>query len=174
MMSASDVTDVEAMVRDEPDGRKRHLRLWLRLLSCTNLISAEIRQRLRGEFDFTLPRFDLMAQLYREPEGLRLGELSKRMMVSNANVTALVDRMIAEGFVSREAVLEDRRALVVRLTKAGTTAFAQIATAHEAWLTSMFGELDSATIERLMQELALVKRSVIKVTTAPLGARPKG
>lgn len=174
MMSDSDVTDVEAMVRDEPDGRKRHLRLWLRLLSCTNLISAEIRQRLRGEFDFTLPRFDLMAQLYREPEGLRLGELSKRMMVSNANVTALVDRMIAEGFVSREAVLEDRRALVVRLTKAGTTAFAQIATSHEAWLTSMFGELDSATIERLMKELALVKRSVVKVTTAPPGARPKG
>jgi DNA-binding MarR family transcriptional regulator len=173
IMSAADATDVEAMVRDEPDGRKRHLRLWLRLLSCTNLISAEIRQRLRAEFEFTLPRFDLMAQLYREPAGLRLGELSKRMMVSNANVTALVDRLTAEGFVSREAVLEDRRALVVRLTKAGTTAFAQIAAAHEAWLISMFGELDIATIDRLMQELASLKRSVIKVTTAASDAGPE-
>ena len=172
-MSAPDATDVEAMVRDEPYGRKQHLRLWLRLLSCTNLISAEIRQRLRAEFDFTLPRFDLMAQLYREPEGLRLGELSKRMMVSNANVTALVDRLTTEGFVSREAVLEDRRALVVRLTKAGTTAFAQIATAHEAWLTSMFSELDNATIDGLMHELASLKRSVIKVTTAHPNTAPQ-
>jgi len=173
-MAAAEATDVEAMVRDEPHGRKQHLRLWLRLLSCTNLISAEIRQRLRGEFDFTLPRFDLMAQLYREPEGLRLGELSKRMMVSNANVTALVDRLTAEGFVSREAVLEDRRALVVRLTKAGTTAFAQIAAAHEAWLTSMFGELDDRTVDALMQELALLKRSVTRVTTAQQDAGPRG
>jgi len=95
------------------------------------------------------------------------------MMVSNANVTALVDRLTTEGFVSREAVLEDRRALVVRLTKAGTTAFAQIATAHEAWLTSMFGELDNATIDGLMQELASLKRSVIKVTTAHPNTAPQ-
>jgi DNA-binding MarR family transcriptional regulator len=172
-MSVADATDVEAMLREEPHGRKHQLRLWLRLLSCTNLISAEIRQRLRVDFEFTLPRFDLMAQLYREPEGLRLGELSKRMMVSNANVTALVDRLITEGFVSREAVLEDRRALVVRLTKAGMTAFAQIAAAHEAWLTSMFGDLDVATTERLMQDLASLKRSVIRVTTAQPDAGPQ-
>src|SRR5579864_5917963 len=82
-MSLLERTDVETLVRDEAKGRKQDLRLWLRLLSCTNLITAEIRQQLRGEFKFTLPRFDLMAQLDRAPEGLRLGELSKRMMVTN-------------------------------------------------------------------------------------------
>jgi DNA-binding MarR family transcriptional regulator len=165
-MSFVDPTDVETIVRDEPKGRKRQLRLWLRLLSCANLITAEIRQRLRTEFEFTLPRFDLMAQLHREPDGLRLGELSKRMMVSNGNLTGLVDRLIEEGYVSRVADPSDRRALVVRLTDSGSEIFTRLAAAHETWLSTMFSGLDAATTERLMKELAALKRSVVEAGAA--------
>src|SRR5581483_3049563 len=154
-------TDVEALVRDEPKRRKNQLRLWLRLLSCTNLITAEIRQRLRGEFEFTLPRFDLMAQLDREPEGLRLSELSKRMMVTNGNLTGLVERLIEEGYVRRVDDPSDGRASVVRLTKAGTEIFQRLAAAHEAWLATLFDGLSADATERLMKDLAALKRSVV-------------
>ncbi len=153
--------DIETLVRDEPKGRKSELRLWLRLLSCANLITAEIRQRLRGEFAFTLPRFDLMAQLHREPDGLRLSELSKRMMVSNGNITGLVERLIEEGYVSRLGDPNDGRASVVRLTKSGAETFQKLAAAHEAWLAALFGGLDQAATERLMRDLAALKRSVV-------------
>jgi len=163
-MPLRDDTDVETLVRDEPKGRKHQLRLWLRLLSCTNLITAEIRQRLRSEFEFTLPRFDLMAQLYREPNGLRLGELSKRMMVTNGNLTGLVDRLIEEGYVSRIGDPSDGRASVVRLTKSGSDTFKNLASAHEAWLAALFDGLNTAATERLMNDLATLKRSVVEVS----------
>jgi DNA-binding MarR family transcriptional regulator len=156
-------TDVETLVRNEPKGSKHQLRLWLRLLSCTNLITAEIRQRLRSEFEFTLPRFDLMAQLDREPNGLRLSELSKRMMVTNGNLTGLVDRLIEEGYVRRVDDPTDGRASVVRLTRAGADIFKKLAAAHEAWLATLFDELKPEAAERLMQDLAALKRSVVEV-----------
>ncbi|HRK25359.1 MAG TPA: MarR family transcriptional regulator [Beijerinckiaceae bacterium] len=153
--------DVEAIVRLEPRDQKRELRLWLRLLTCANLIESEIRQRLRIDYDMTLPRFDLMAQLYREPDGLRLSDLSKRMMVSNGNLTALVDRLIADGYVSRTTDTNDRRAAVVQLTKAGTLIFSQLAEAHEGWLRALMGDLSPVQIQSLTQDLAQLKRSLI-------------
>lgn len=153
-------TDIEAMVRDEPEGGKLELRLWLRLLTCANLVSSEIRRNLRTEFDMTLPRFDLMAQLNREPDGLRLSELSKRMMVTNGNLTGLVDRLVSEGLVIREADPDDRRAFVVRLSKAGSAIFARIATTHEEWIASMFDLVERKTLDRLMGDLEKLKGSV--------------
>ena len=85
--------DLEAIISGTQEGKKQELRLWLRMLSTTKLISQEIRRRLRNEFGATLPQFDLMSQLFREPDGLRLGELSKRTMVTNGNITGLVERL---------------------------------------------------------------------------------
>ena len=95
------------------------MRLWLRLLTCTTLIETEVRRRLRDEFDVTLPRFDLMAQLDRAPNGMTLGELSQRMMVSNGNVTGLVERLVEQGLVERTPAPNDRRAQIVSLTAEG-------------------------------------------------------
>lgn len=154
------VEDVEALVRDEPAGSKMELRLWLRLLSCSNLISGEIRRRLRTEFDVTLPRFDVMAQLHREPNGLRLGDLSRRMMVTNGNITGLIDRLVQEGLVMREADPNDRRATTVRLTRAGTTMFRLMASAHEAWIHEMFAGLSARRVSELLDDLDALKHSV--------------
>jgi DNA-binding MarR family transcriptional regulator len=152
--------DVEAIVRDEPEGKKLQLRVWLRLLSCANLISAEIRRRLREEFDVTLPRFDLLSQLYREPEGLRLGELSRRLMVTNGNLTGLVDRLVEEGLVIRETVTEDRRAILVRLSKRGERSFAKMAVANESWLGELFAGADRRALNALMRDLEILKASI--------------
>ena len=160
-------SDMEAIVHGAPEDHKAELRLWLRLLSCTNRISTEVRRRLRTHFDVTLPRFDLLAQLEREKEGLRLGELSKRMMVTNGNVTGLVERLMKEGLIRRETVDGDRRVGVVTLTRAGRAAFARMAAAHEMWLAELFADLTPADIDLLMKGLAAVKRSVTAHATPP-------
>ena len=126
-----DSPDIEAMVHHTPAHRKLELRLWLRMLSCANLISADVRTKLRTNFRLTLPQFDLMAQLYREPTGLRLSDLSRRMMVSNGNLTGLVNRLQKDGILERETDATDRRAFVVRLSPQGIIEFAKVAKASD-------------------------------------------
>ena len=117
------------------------LRLWLRLLTCSQLIEREVRARLQGRFDTTLPRFDLMSQLWRYPEGLKMNELSRHLMVTGGNVTGIVDPLEKEGLVERTAEPADRRAYRVRLTRAGRKAFAEMARAHEGWIVELLGGL---------------------------------
>ena len=129
------------------------LRLWLRLLTCTQLVEREVRSALRAQFDTTLPRFDLMAQLERAPQGMKMNELSRRMMVTGGNVTGITDQLVAEGLVERLPAAGDRRAFLVRLTKAGRESFADMAHAHEGWIVRAFGDLsdkDMATLHKLL------------------------
>ncbi len=106
-MAETDNSAIDLEIIAQGGAGKPELRLWLRMLSTTKLISQEIRRRLRAEFGATLPQFDLLAQLYREREGLRLGELSKRTMVTNGNVTGLVERLEADGLVKRTVYEEN-------------------------------------------------------------------
>src|SRR5690606_15999034 len=122
-------------------------------------IENEIRRRLRDSFGTTLPRFDVLAQLARAPDGLTLGDLSRRMMVSAGNVTGLVDRLVADGLIGRQPVAGDRRAARVFLTAAGRARFDRLTAAHESWLREIFADLTEAEVERLMAGLARVKGS---------------
>ena len=152
--------DAESRVTDDSH---QSLRLWLRMLSCTNLVEAEIRSRLRTEFGITLPRFDLMAQLDRHPEGLRMGELSKRLMVTGGSITGITDQLEQEGLVVRDAVPDDRRAYSVRLTAAGRRAFKRVASVHEGWITELMAGLSGAERSAMCELLATMKRGL----TAP-------
>ncbi|HEX7249468.1 MAG TPA: MarR family transcriptional regulator [Burkholderiales bacterium] len=137
----------------------RALRIWLRLLTCTQLIERRVRTRLREDFATTLPRFDLMAQLERHPEGLKMGELSRLLMVTGGNVTAIVDQLEKEGLVERLDEPDDRRAFRIRLTRAGDKAFAEMARAHEGWVVEMLEGLSRKEHEELLKLLAKVKSS---------------
>lgn len=152
--------DAETALAHMPDGHKDELRLWLRLLTCTNLIQAAIRRRLRVEFDTTLPRFDLLAQLERAGGGLTLGEISRRMMVSNGNVTGLAARLEAEGLIERRISAADRRAQTLRLTPRGRREFARQSAAHEAWVAELLGGLSAADRAALYRLLGRTKGSV--------------
>ena len=133
------------------------LKLWLRMLSCTTMIEAEIRSRLRTEFGITLPRFDLMAQLERHPEGLRMGELSKRMMVTGGNVTGITDQLEQENLVVRVPDPKDGRAFSVKLTPAGRKAFAQMAEVHESWVAELLQEISQEDKGQLIELLSQMK-----------------
>jgi len=151
--------DAETKVTERPGDHEGELRLWLRLLTCTTLIEGEVRRRLRQEFDVTLPRFDLLAQLDKAPSGMTLGELSQRMMVSNGNVTGLSERLVALGLLDRRQSRSDRRAQLVRLTPEGRRVFRTMARAHAGWIAEIFSHLASADIEALMRLLAKTKAS---------------
>ncbi len=117
------------------------LRTWLKLLTCTTLISGELRRQLREQFDFTLPRFDMLAQLDREPGGLVLTELSKRLMVSPGNVTPIMNRLLEEGYITRATSSLDRRVQIVCLTAEGRRKFRRMAKKHGQWVNAMMGGL---------------------------------
>jgi len=151
--------DLEILVHGAGAGRKAQLRLWLRMLAITKTVSQEIRSRLRMNFGATLPQFDLLAQLYREPRGLRLGELSRRTMVTNGNVTGLADRLEGEGLIRRETLDDDRRVTVARLTPLGRERFTEMARAHEGWLKELMADVDAETLQVALAALGEVKAS---------------
>jgi DNA-binding MarR family transcriptional regulator len=140
----------------------RALRLWLRLLTCSQLIERHVRSHLRERFGITLPRFDLMSQLERHPEGLKMNELSRRMMVTGGNVTGIVDQLVKEGLVARVVEPADRRAFRVRLTRAGDKAFAEMARAHEEWVVELLARLGRRDSDALMQLLARLKQVTLE------------
>jgi DNA-binding MarR family transcriptional regulator len=152
--------DAETALAHAPPGHKDELRLWLRMLTCTTLIEGEIRARLRRDFDTTLPRFDLMAALDRAPGGMTLGDVSRRMMVSNGNVTGLAARLEAEGLVERRARPGDRRAQLLRLTPKGRREFARQSAAHEGWVAELLDGLGAEERSVLFRLLGTTKASV--------------
>jgi DNA-binding MarR family transcriptional regulator len=150
--------DMEARAHSE---HPEALRLWLRMLTCTQLVEKQVRSRLREQFDTTLPRFDLMAQLERAPEGLKMSELSRRMMVTGGNVTGITDQLAAEGLVDRSEVEGDRRAYRVCLTARGRKVFQEMARAHEAWIVEAFAGLSERDLASLHRLLGKVKQHAL-------------
>lgn len=159
-MTAAPWIDAETKLEDAPADHKDELRLWLRLLTCSTLIETEIRRRLADRHNFSLPRFDLLAQLDRAPGGLVLGEVSRRLMVSAGNVTSLVDGLVESGHITRAPSQSDRRVQIIRLTDKGERDFRQMAKDHETWIAGLFAELDAKEIRRLLTGLAHLKKSV--------------
>ncbi len=135
------------------------LRIWLRILTCMQLIETEIRSRLRAEYDTTLPRFDVLAQLDAAGRGLSMGELSARLMVTSGSVTGLVDAMEADALVARQAHPADRRSTLIETTPPGRLLFARMAPAHARWVEELMAGLTPAEASTLYQLLGKLKRS---------------
>ena len=154
--------DAETRIRDD-----HHLsvRLWLRMLSCTNRIEAVVRQNMQARFQTTLPRFDLMAQLERSRQGLRMSELSQRLMVTGGNVTGITDALEKEGLVVREVDPTDRRAYRVRLTAEGQRQFRAMAAEHEQLVIALFDGMSQRSKQQLVELLGELKRHIGRATS---------
>ncbi|MBI1944210.1 MAG: winged helix-turn-helix transcriptional regulator [Deltaproteobacteria bacterium] len=133
------------------------LRLWLRIFTCARTVERSVDQLLKREFGSSLARFDVLAQLERAPEGLRMGELSERTLSTNGNATWLVAALGREGLVRRRAAPEDGRAVLVRLTAAGRRHFATMAKRHEAHIVSCFAGLSAGERRTVHSLLGTVK-----------------
>ena len=153
------IAQPEALGREAGLSHDEHqaVRLWLRLLTCSTQIEQVIRGHLRNEFGTTLPRFDYLAQLSRFPKGLRMKTLSEYLMVTGGNVTGLTDQLVAEGWVERVADEEDRRSMIVRLTRAGKKQFSAMAAAHESWLEQLLEPLGGESARDLYEQLGKLR-----------------
>jgi len=157
---SADTRPIDAETRATSDDHHA-LRLWLRLFACTSLVESRVRRRLQTRFGTTLPRFDLMAQLDRSPQGLRMSELSSRLMVTGGNVTGLTDSLEDEGLVVRESDGADRRALRVKLTREGRRVFRAMATEHERWIAELFAGLSAREARSLSERLHTLKQHIL-------------
>lgn len=159
LLNASDELGHEARaVR----GDHAALKLWLRMLACTTQVEDEIRRRLRARFDISLPRFDYMAQLFRQPDGLKMSELSRYLMVTGGNVTGVTAELEREGLVSRRNSPADRRAWIVALTPKGRRTFEAMAQEHEGWILELFSGLDSTTVQHLYDQLGTLRVQLVR------------
>ncbi len=144
---------------------KQSLRSWLRLLSCSTMIEKAVKARLKTEFCTTLPRFDVLAALERTDAGMTMSELSAHLLVSNGNVTGIVQRLVEDGFVVKAVTENDRRTQRVMLTRKGQNRFAKMTTAHERWIDAMFNDLPPANLRKLYDGLGELKASIVKNET---------
>lgn len=128
---------------------KQRLRLWIRMLRAVRLIEGDLREKLKTQFNTTLPRFDVMAALYRQPDGMLMSDLSRFLLVSNGNVTIIIDRLVADGLVVRALRNGDRRTSIVSLTSEGVAAFREMASAHEEWVDKLLGGIGAGEARRL-------------------------
>jgi DNA-binding MarR family transcriptional regulator len=160
------MNETSELVHVDPESRVAQgdhaaLRLWLRLFSCNLMVERTIRARLRARFGITLARFDYLAQLERAPEGLRMQELSHRLMVTGGNVTGLTRQLVDEGLVERRAVDGDRRGQLIRLTAKGRRTFDAMAVEHERWVVELFAGLPEDERDRLHAALGRLKRALL-------------
>ncbi|MBC7733865.1 MAG: MarR family transcriptional regulator [Bacteriovorax sp.] len=153
-MTTAPTSDLESRVVDD---HHQALKLWLRLLACTTRVETQIRNRLRQDFATTLPRFDLLAQLERSPDGLTMRELSQRLMVTGGNITGITDQLEAEGLVVREAHASDRRSFSVKLTAAGKRQFKKMAATHEQWVIELLAGWSADEKAQVYDLLAVLK-----------------
>lgn len=145
-------------------GDHANVRLWLRLLSCTLTIEKSVQRLLAERFGITLSRFDVLAALDRAPDGLTMGALSQALLVSNGNVTQLVQKLAADDLVQVAADPRDRRVSRVRLTPSGRTHFAELAAAHRDRIDALFAALGGEEHARLYAALGALKISIAQAS----------
>jgi len=157
------LSEVKTLVREKHDGQlggPKSIGLWLRLLSCSMVVEKRLRRRFEAQHNTTLPRFDVMAALDRAPQGLSMGELSRKLLVSNGNVTGLVRQLETQGLVSSTAAAKDRRASIVALTDDGRSVFADLASSHHAWLKAMLAGMAPDRQKLLFELLGELRASI--------------
>lgn len=148
--------------QEQTPRKKRALRVWLGLLTSSQLIEKQVRARFRSEFGTTLPRFDVMAALDREPKGQTMGDISRWLLVSSGNVTGIVSRLVSDGLVTRTRSVDDRRTHLVRLSRKGQLEFERLSSTHERWIKEMLHGMTRQEMTTLDELLRRAKVCLVK------------
>ena len=94
------------------------------LLHAAAAAQAEVEAKL-GTLGLSLPKLMALKALSDAGESMPLGQLAERLSCVKSNITQLVDRLEADGFVARAADPTDRRSRLAVLTAAGRKACAE-------------------------------------------------
>lgn len=142
------------------DENKKNIRLWLYLLSTVKIIESELQLRMRNNFNSSLSRFDILSQLERNPEGIRMGLLSELIIVTAGNITGLATRLEKDGLIVRLPDPDDRRASIIKITQTGLDLFYEMKTQHQAWINELLAGIKSEDKEILSSLLSSAKSKV--------------
>lgn len=134
--------------------------MWLRLLSCETVLEQRVRTLFRQHFEVTLPQFDVLSELERADRPLTMSQLSKELMVSNGNVTGVIDRLSKNNLVRRVRSREDRRIQYIELTDEGRREFRLMAKKHEGWIRDLLAELPLDDMRQLQELLLRTRRAI--------------
>lgn len=104
----------------------------------------------------SLAKLRALEQLDAAPAGMPLGHLAERLSCVKSNVTQLVDRLEADGFVRRVPNTADRRCVVATLTERGRERMRSASAARERAEREVLARLSQGDHERLVQLLARV------------------
>jgi len=142
--------------------------VWVRLLSCTNVILHHLRRNLKESFALTLPRFDLLAQVARPPLGPSLSELSRKLLVTKGNITDIVARLEAVELIERRRDDADGRIQYVFLTPEGRKLLDDILPVHDKWIKDLMQELSREELETLYNALGVLKAALKRMDAREL------
>jgi len=149
------------MVEDEmtrPAENTDALKSWISLLRASSAIKKDVDTMLRSAFDVSISRFDVLSALERgNRNGLRAGELSRQLFVSDGNTTQVMSKLINEGYVLKRTDKNDARAVLYSLSDEGKRLFDDMASVHSDWIQSIFGELTPAEMTILKSTLDRLK-----------------
>lgn len=157
--SRTTATAADPSTAPQLDG-KEHLRLWVRLLACAHTAEQRVKSRIKERFGINQTAFNLMSQLDRFPDGIRMGELSRRTVVTGSNLTAVIDDLAKRGYVARSPAPNDRRATLIALTEAGREAFSWMSPIHATWIEEVFAEMPAEDQAELCSRLDELKAAM--------------
>ncbi len=160
MLAANDPGSQESALSNVPDAERRaaETRLWLQVLNLHRIVYADLNTALSERFGLSVPKFDVLSHLHRYPEGLAMGELSRKLKVSNGNVSGLIARLGKDGYLHKEMTKDDRRSFRARLTDHGRRVFEEALDVHRQVVAAAMASSPTPQIDRLTEGLkALVK-----------------
>jgi DNA-binding MarR family transcriptional regulator len=108
----------------------------------------------------SLPKLAALDRLIRAGGSLPLGQLAEKLACVKSNVTQLVDRLDADGLVTREPDPNDRRSRLAVITDAGRQAHEQGSRVHHDAERELFGRLspeDSASLALIIEKLTTAR-----------------
>ena len=140
--------------------RREALRTWLRLLACESRMEQRLRSLFRENFNVTLPQFDVLSELEHADRPLTMSELSRELMVSNGNITGVIDRLVRMQLVERRRPDHDRRIQQIALTPAGAREFRRMAGRHAEWVNDMLDGLSQKDMRQLQALLLKTRDSI--------------
>lgn len=116
------------------------------LRQINSIMETHNRYDLRSD-DLTVPQFMILN--YATPDGVPLSEISARMLCDNSNLTGIVDRLIAKGYVERRPDAQDRRVSLICLTIQGTDKLRNLRPRHHASISKRMRKLSERDVQQL-------------------------
>ena len=126
------------------------------------LISREFFRRQESGFfkvKITMPQFIIMELLHKRGES-SMTDLAGMLNVTTAAMTGIIDRLVRDGYVSRNRGTEDRRVVMAELTPKGCKVVSTMADDRKRLFADMFGKLSHEERESYLNILRRIKENI--------------